>query len=830
MNEHHLRDSHEFAEASVPKEYQLSLDRRGSVATLDTNSTISDALPVPQEYVMSSWPLDGEFLESCEHHSIGTEEVSTCGGSFPPTSPETDRSMDAHFADFRTALDSHPSSSRGSPIEDDRHRSMSAATGMSGSTRRVLTFLGEDELSKSSATYMPGLKGSMASHPSSSRSSRSSSPRCASPASAGPSRPAPQPPRQRLNGVFPTSQKAVLQMKLEHISSETTAFGAQVTEAMIRPLHPRELRQFLARAAEIRQRAFLEDSDLEVVGWPSETLKHMEIVVKTLERWEASEEVAKQLLDEIESPTSLVDGLEEFLEAWCQLQSPVWVALDVDLGIAWRATSAGPMATALMDKAAASVRRQACGVLATQFERVLHRAHTKAEFRELGIAASAGTALQELREFHESSQVFHDQEAPPAFVRALARNETHNVDKIVQEGLVNGRTRVHGHSCLWSAIAHHSTDVALKLLGHFPPGSVRGVFLEEKHSRHDSSLLHLTCGLSPFTPADAKFFMTLYAAAPTHLRAHCNAHGQNYLHVAAGQMNFWILRHAASQGVRELFTNVDSHGWSVQSLVARHLDMRKIGQKFVPLMPKSPGYVLGHVGPAFCGDRARFSDVALEVEDKRLGTVLLYAHRVVLASASETWRKELMNGQHCDASDSDFSVLKVSRSQCHHAEVAHFAVRFLYTGAFCECSFQTDSSLMLQLLALCVGCGLPATLLRWSQAVLLDLSERCPDLVRCFLEDAQVWTSFLPEARVHLARRVFGNSWTSSGKALYVALTEIDKHAKPLVQEHPTDVRKRERDSQKMGFERKPLVFCAQVSERCCKTEDDKVRVDRFPK
>merc|ERR1712241_303720 len=80
-----------------------------------------------------------------------------------------------------------------------------------------------------------------------------------------------------------------------------------------------------------------------------------------------------------------------------------------------------------------------------------------------------------------------------------------------------------------------------------------------------------------------------------------------------------------------------------------------------------------------------------------------------------------MVGEGCDG-QGEVPSIAVDPACCNSADVALFALRFLYTGKF-KCSFESDIELLLQLLRLCARYGLPASLQRWALDRLLDLSD-----------------------------------------------------------------------------------------------------------
>merc|ERR1712048_1553437 len=134
---------------------------------------------------------------------------------------------------------------------------------------------------------------------------------------------------------------------------------------------------------------------------------------------------------------------------------------------------------------------------------------------------------------------------------------------------------------------------------------------------------------------------------PEALRSHRNKKGQNFLHVAAGRLNFWILKFAAERGLETLFSGTDEAGWSPCSLLEYHLSTRKLGEQ-----PPGPKNLTDACLPSWCSlgalqlpepnSKPAFADVILEVEDEHRGNVKVHAHRVILAACCPAWHKAMI--------------------------------------------------------------------------------------------------------------------------------------------------------------------------------------------
>jgi len=321
--------------------------------------------------------------------------------------------------------------------------------------------------------------------------------------------------------------------------------------------------------------------------------------------------------------------------------------------------------------------------------------------------------------------------APEILWRAIVNGDVYAVESIIRQGgLVSGRTQdPSGHSVLWNAVAFQRTEVALLLLRYFPADALHGVSLGELHQRNGNSLLHLISSFQPFPPQAEGLFAVLFERMPEAMRLHRNLRGQSFVHVAAGRLNFPVMRFAASSGLMSLFSVADGSGWTPRTLLEQHLSGLKIN------VPNSTSR--GRSMPEWCtfsalqppgmGKSPPFADAVLQVFDKEKGQVWLHTHRVILAASSPVWhgmlRKNAQEGFRTGAEQKEPQVLAVDPSTCDVAEVANFALRYLYTGDYETCSFRDDASKLLQLFRLCKRCSLPPPLTDWASHALLSRLE-----------------------------------------------------------------------------------------------------------
>eukprot|EP00435_Cladocopium_sp_Y103_P034528 s2108_g8.t3 len=303
---------------------------------------------------------------------------------------------------------------------------------------------------------------------------------------------------------------------------------------------------------------------------------------------------------------------------------------------------------------------------------------------------------------------------PEVLWRAIVHGDLASVESIIRHGgLVSGRTQdPSGHSVLWNAIAFERPEVALLLLRSFPPDMLHGVALGELHQRNGNSLLHLVSSFQHFNAQCEGLFAMLFERMPEALRIHRNLRGQSFLHIAAGRRNLWILSYAASRGLAAQFSVADSGGLSPQKLLGQHLELMRLHRPVLSTGgTKMPTWCsFSALQPATASAKPPFADVAVEIE----GEERIYAHRVIISAASQKWHQQLRapNG------DGDIQVLQIT--SCKSTEVVSFALRYLYTGDVDTCTFQKDSTKLLELLQFCRSEELPSSLCAWAADGLLQ--------------------------------------------------------------------------------------------------------------
>jgi len=162
-----------------------------------------------------------------------------------------------------------------------------------------------------------------------------------------------------------------------------------------------------------------------------------------------------------------------------------------------------------------------------------------------------------------------------------------------------------------------------------------------------------------------------------------------------------------------------------------------------------------------------FSDAVVQVSDKEKGKVCLHTHRVILAASSRVWHDMMRRGR-APAASKEAQVLPIDPGTCNDAEVANFALRYLYTGEADGCSFRDDAFKLLQMFKLCKQFSLPTQLLAWATHALLTRLEegRQSSLVPQLLLEASS-LGFSKDARRLLARQLVCNdaAWQAAADA-----------------------------------------------------------------
>jgi len=605
---------------------------------------------------------------------------------------------------------------------------------------------------------------------------------------------------------FPKARDAVRQRRLEEVSGEVRSLALTVSSfagsSEARTAHPAELQRVLELADGIQARSKLREEDLESAGWPQTALRKIRDIVHVLTRWQQSEDAAKQVISNKtgaaeKALTDVVAVLEEICSNWRDLKACAEATtgsteerLRVDLGLGRRASAATPMVSAMLDKALALTRREPDLLAVRRLEALLAwqaDQGVRSAAWDLGVSSLLEPAMRELSECMQglspttlegssaSSAPARGSgallSAPEILWRAIVNGDVYAVESIIRQGgLVSGRTQdPSGHSVLWNAIAFQRTEVALLLLRYFPPDALHGVSLGELHQRNGNSLLHLISSFQPFPPQAEGLFAVLFERMPEAMRVHRNLRGQSFVHIAAGRLNFPVLRFAASSGLISLFSVADGSGWTPRTLLEQHLVGLKIN------VPNSTSR--GHTAmPAWCAFGALqppgldkpppFSDAVVQVSDKEKGKVSLHTHRVILAASSRVWHD--MMRRRSSIVTKEAQVLAIDPGTCNDAEVANFALRYLYTSEADGCNFRDDAFKLLQLFKLCKQCSLPAPLLAWATHALLTRLEegRQSSLVPQLLLEAST-LGLSKDARRLLARQLVCNdaAWQAAADA-----------------------------------------------------------------
>ncbi|CAK0904384.1 unnamed protein product [Prorocentrum cordatum] len=444
---------------------------------------------------------------------------------------------------------------------------------------------------------------------------------------------------------FPKAREAVLMDRLADASHEVWGLRSAVGEAMGRTqVRPLEVQQILQAAEGVLARTRLSEAELEQVGWPSQAIRQMRDALSCLEVWERCEEGAKQAIaNEQAALPALTGALEQVMAGWCQLCRLQGGALRLDVGLERRATSAGPMVSALLDKAMGLLRGAPDVVAARRLEALLQRGTRQRELQGFSVAIGAAQHLQEIGDLASgiSAEAVGSRPGqargarlavPELLWKAVMDGDSRTVQAVIQHGgLVSGRAEdPQGHTVFWDALAFQRVDVALLLLRHFPPGTSYGVCLGEQHQRSGNSLLHLAAGLANFTSNAEALFAALFDQVPDGLKAHRNKRGQTIAHTAASRPNFWVLRFLAARSFDSLLVAEDNEGLTPCQMLESAMDSLGVPDLLQPLdasASRMPSWCpLRSFQPLAAGQRPPLSDAVVTVDDAARGRVDFHVH------------------------------------------------------------------------------------------------------------------------------------------------------------------------------------------------------------
>lgn len=537
---------------------------------------------------------------------------------------------------------------------------------------------------------------------------------------------------------FPKARGTTLKTKLDAAAAEVGTLRHSVIEAMAKPqMHLVEMQQLLKSSEGIQDRTQLSDDELEKIGWPSDALRSMRAVLVSLEKWQQNEKAAQdQLEGSNKTVRSLLSALDNLFAAWCKLSIAAKGNVKVDLSLERRGWGASAMVSALIDAAVAQLKEQPDVPMVRQLEVQLKKGAAQPELQELGIQDLLASTLTELAQCLQGLPPMGfaagDRQAPEVLWHSIVKGEISAVMSVMQHGgLTSGRVcDPQGHSVLWDAVAFSQADVALLLLQYFPPEEPNvGVNLGETHERTGNNLLHMAANHKPFTQSAKKLFTQLFENMPEALHVQCNGRGQNFLHMAAGNMNFWMLRFALQRGLSDLFAKADGAGWTprrilanelVTKRIAERLPLSNIGSKAPAVAARMPSWLnLGNFQPGKPGSvPVAFADCAIEVKEPKKGPARILAHRAVLAGCSAVLRRELAalrppKGEADTAAQRRprevSTVLQVDPKCCSSVEMVHNAVKFMYQADLSWCS-ACEGRDLLQLLRFLHRYGFPGAL------------------------------------------------------------------------------------------------------------------------
>lgn len=566
---------------------------------------------------------------------------------------------------------------------------------------------------------------------------------------------------------FPRPRASVLQDKLRDVLDDAEAIKRRVQEAMASThIYPEELDSIVRDAGVLQKRFQLGDTDSEPAGWPTLALRQMRYAAEGLDRWRKSDEAAREAVALGSASVTNADGnsaavdktqqsaapnlaralwaLHQLLTSWIELSAVAQGPMRTVCGLDRKAKGALPLVSALLDQAIALFRQSSDMLAAQRMEMILKQGAAQRALQEIGVAALLQQSLQELAECVRIVAVSNYNltvVAPPlcsaypdVFWRAITDGDVRTVASVIQQGgLVSGRTRdPQGHSVFWDACALGVASVAILLITSFPPGSPQGVDLGETHPRNGKSLLHSVAGIQPFLSEEASLFDMIFDRMPEALQLHSARNKQTFLHIAASRANFHVLRLAASRGLLDAFAEKDDAGWSPLLLLNQQMASLRIAEQTPP--PHSLGtacmpswFPLGQLMPNMTEEgngkgEGLPADMTLNVVDESLGTVIIPAHRFIVAVGSPVWHKAIQGAEHA-SKNSDGSklapiVLPLDSGLCRHADIIRCVIRFFYTGAVVDCPFLDDGPKLLQLLRLCSALSLADPLRRWAEDAL----------------------------------------------------------------------------------------------------------------
>ncbi|CAE7476782.1 unnamed protein product, partial [Symbiodinium necroappetens] len=293
------------------------------------------------------------------------------------------------------------------------------------------------------------------------------------------------------------------------------------------------------------------------------------------------------------------------------------------------------------------------------------------------------------------------------------------VKAFVRRGACTGKSRdASGHSILWHAITFNHHSLARFMVETFPPGTDDGIEVDEVHQRRGDTLLHLLCLSRSFDAEAAALFKKLATKAPPAVFQKVNHAGLTFAHIAASNLNFWVLTFIFKnfQAQAKALVCADSHPM-------KHL-LQAMPQPVPPPAYQPPVGFPDHFRVAAMLQQdssgvVPYADVAFDVgpELKGVAAGRFLAHRVVVVAQSPKLYEMLETIPLTELPKEKIRAAVVRVDERISQEVWRSILQFIYQGTILQeqCTYLHDVARCFELLFAVLLFRLPEPLLHLAQ-------------------------------------------------------------------------------------------------------------------
>eukprot|EP00439_Symbiodinium_sp_Y106_P067997 s1130_g11.t1 len=482
--------------------------------------------------------------------------------------------------------------------------------------------------------------------------------------------------------------------------------------------------------------------------WPAEELRQARALLAAVDAWEEAMQKGRLQITSQGGAEELCAALEALLDSFVAVKDAEQAAHAghcacverADLGVDAKTMTEKPLVEALLDKAIEL--RSSEEAAAERFRSLLLQDSKHRALGELRVEVpvellqSGGSASQTEMATAQSKGLDPDEVAIPPIDLLKGVEEPQKMDAaqlwhavhtgdleivkaFVRRGACTGKSRdASGHSILWHAITFNHHSLARFMVETFPPGTDDGIEVDEVHQRRGDTLLHLLCLSRSFDAEAAALFKKLATKAPPAVFQKVNHSGLTFAHIAASNLNFWVLTFIFKnfQAQAKALVCADSHPM-------KHL-LQAMPQPVPPPAYQPPVGFPDHFRVAAMLQQdssgvVPYADVAFDVgpELKGVAAGRFLAHRVVVVAQSPKLYEMLETIPLTELPKERIRAAVVRVDERISQEVWRSILQFIYQGTILQeqCTYLHDVARCFELLFAVLLFRLPEPLLHLAQ-------------------------------------------------------------------------------------------------------------------